>query len=130
MARILVVDDEEGVRSLIARGLALDGHDVEMAGDGAEAIELIAASGGAFDLVLSDIRMPLMDGIAMALAAKRDFPALTILLMTGYAEQRERAKSLENIVADVLTKPFSLPALRQAVNRALVQASGPGAATS
>lgn len=128
MARILVVDDEEGVRSLIARGLAMDGHDVAMAGDGAEAMELIAAREGAFDLVLSDIRMPLMDGIAMALAAKRDFPALTILLMTGYAEQRERAKSLENIVVDVLTKPFGLSDLRETVNRALIEAGGSGAA--
>lgn len=119
MARILVVDDEEGVRSLIARGLALDGHAVIMAGDGAEAMDVLTEHGGAFDLVLSDIRMPLMDGIAMALAAKRDFPHLTILLMTGYAEQRERAKSLENIVVDVLTKPFGLADLRSTVARVL-----------
>jgi DNA-binding NtrC family response regulator len=121
MARILVVDDEEAVRSLIARGLALDSHTVEMAGDGAEALEMITASEGRFDLVLSDIRMPLMDGIAMALAAKRDFPDLVILLMTGYAEQRERAKSLENIVIDVLTKPFGLAELRSTVARVLEQ---------
>lgn len=121
MARILVVDDEEAVRSLIARGLALDGHSVEMAGDGAEALEVITACEGRFDLVLSDIRMPLMDGIAMALAAKRDFPDLVILLMTGYAEQRERAKSLENIVVDVLTKPFGLAELRSTVARVLEQ---------
>jgi CheY-like chemotaxis protein len=121
MARILVVDDEEAVRSLIARGLALDAHKVEMAGDGAEAIDIITQAGGNFDLVLSDIRMPLMDGIAMALAAKRDFPDLVILLMTGYAEQRERAKSLENIVVDVLTKPFGLAELRSTVARVLEQ---------
>jgi CheY-like chemotaxis protein len=59
MARILVVDDEEAVRSLIARGLELDAHTVEMAGDGAEALEAITARDGQFDLVLSDIRMPL-----------------------------------------------------------------------
>ncbi|MFY8039212.1 MAG: response regulator [Bosea sp. (in: a-proteobacteria)] len=121
MARILVVDDEEAVRSLIARGLALDSHTVEMAGDGAEALDVITAREGSFDLVLSDIRMPLMDGIAMALAAKRDFPDLVILLMTGYAEQRERAKSLENIVVDVLTKPFGLAELRSTVARVLEQ---------
>lgn len=121
MARILVVDDEEAVRALIARGLALDAHMVELAGDGAEALEAITARDGHFDLVLSDIRMPLMDGIAMALAAKRDFPDLVILLMTGYAEQRERAKSLENIVVDVLTKPFGLAELRSTVARVLEQ---------
>ncbi|MGL4439537.1 MAG: response regulator [Bosea sp. (in: a-proteobacteria)] len=122
MARILVVDDEEAVRALIARGLALDGHEVLMAGDGAEALDVLTEHLGQFDLVLSDIRMPLMDGIAMALAAKRDWPDLTILLMTGYAEQRERAKSLENIVVDVMTKPFGLAELRNTVARVLGEA--------
>jgi two-component system, cell cycle response regulator CpdR len=121
MARILVVDDEEAVRALIARGLALDGHHVTMAGDGGEAMDAITAHAGAFDLVLSDIRMPLMDGIAMALAAKRDFPDLVIMLMTGYAEQRERAKSLEDIVIDVMTKPFGLAELRTKVAGVLAQ---------
>jgi two-component system, cell cycle response regulator CpdR len=115
MARVLVVDDEEGVRALVARGVSLDGHQVETASDGAEALETLQAAGGAYDLLLTDIRMPIMDGIALALAAKRDFPALTILLMTGYAEQRERAKSLEAIVEDVLTKPFGLADLRKTV---------------
>jgi len=63
--------------------------------------------------------MPIMDGVALALAAKRDFPELTILLMTGYADQRERARGLESIVADVLTKPFSLAELRATVARVL-----------
>jgi len=63
--------------------------------------------------------MPIMDGIALALAAKRDYPELTILLMTGYADQRERARGLESIVADVLTKPFSLAELRATVARVL-----------
>jgi two-component system cell cycle response regulator CpdR len=122
MARILVVDDEEAVRALIARGLSLDGHHVIMAGDGAEGMDVLTQYKGAFDLVLSDIRMPLMDGIAMALAAKRDYPGLSILLMTGYAEQRERAKSLEDIVVDVMTKPFGLAELRGTVGRVLKNA--------
>jgi CheY-like chemotaxis protein len=119
MARILVVDDEEPVRALIARGLALDGHDAMTAADGGEALEVLEAEGGRFDLLLTDIRMPVMDGIALALAAKRDFPDLTILLMTGYAEQRERAKSLDSIVADVLSKPFALAELRAKVSELL-----------
>jgi CheY-like chemotaxis protein len=119
MARILVVDDEEPVRALIARGLALDGHETMVAGDGGEALEVLEAEGGRFDLLLTDIRMPVMDGIALALAAKRDFPDLTILLMTGYAEQRERAKSLDSIVADVLSKPFALAELRTKVSELL-----------
>jgi two-component system, cell cycle response regulator CpdR len=119
MAKVLVVDDEEGIRALVARGISLDGHEVEMASDGAEALDIIQAGNGAFDLLLTDIRMPLMDGIALALAAKRDFPALTILLMTGYAEQRERARSLEHVVVDVLTKPFGIADLRAKVAETL-----------
>ncbi len=119
MAKILLVDDEEPVRGFLRRGLELDGHAVSVAVDGSDAVDRLAEAAGQFDLLLTDIRMPVMDGIALALAAKRDFPDLTIMLMTGYAEQRERAKSLEAIVVDVLTKPFSLAELRASVSRAL-----------
>ncbi|HZB36658.1 MAG TPA: response regulator [Beijerinckiaceae bacterium] len=119
MARILLVDDEEPVRGFLRRGLEMDGHTVALAIDGADGLERLNDEGGAFDLLLTDIRMPLMDGIALALAAKREFPNLTILLMTGFADQRERAKGLESVVAGVLTKPFSLSDLRAAVRRAL-----------
>ena len=66
-------------------------------------------------------RMPVMDGIALALAVARDHPAMTILLMTGYADQRERAHGLDALIHDVITKPFSLGELRSAVNGALAQ---------
>ena len=119
MARILLVDDEEPIRGFLKRGLEMDSHAVTTAEDGAEALDRLAEAGGAFDLILTDIRMPLMDGIALALAAKRDFPAVKILLMTGFADQRERAKGLDAIVEDVLTKPFSLGDAREAVRRVL-----------
>lgn len=119
MARILVVEDEEAVRQLVARGLMLDGHEVLTAGDGGEGLDVLTDEAGRFDLLLTDIRMPIMDGIALALAAKRDYPDLTIVLMTGYAEQRERAKSLEAIVSEVMTKPFALADLRATVLRLL-----------
>src|SRR5258705_9306925 len=63
--------------------------------------------------------MPVMDGIALALTAARDFPELTILLMTGFADQRERAHGLNAIVHDVITKPFSVADIRAAVAAAL-----------
>jgi len=119
MARILLVDDEEPVRGFLKRGLEMDGHAVSLAVDGGDGLDRLTEEGGAFDLLLTDIRMPVMDGIALALAAKRDFPDLTILLMTGFADQRERARGLEAIVADVLTKPFSLADLRATVKRVL-----------
>jgi hypothetical protein len=60
-----------------------------------------------------------MDGIALALSAARDLPAVTILPRTGYADQRERASGLDVLVHDVLTKPFTLAAMRGAVDGAL-----------
>ena len=108
------------MRSLVARALTLDGHDVITANDGAEALELIVRTRGAFDLLLTDIRMPVMDGIALALATARDHPQVGILLMTGYADQRERASGLDALIHDVITKPFSLATIRGAVNDALV----------
>jgi len=119
MARILIADDEEAIRNLVGRALKQDGHDVMTANDGAEALDALVREKSGFDLLLTDIRMPMMDGIALALAAARDHPAVTILLMTGYADQRERAYGLEALIQDVLTKPFSLAALRAAVNKAL-----------
>ncbi|KZD25183.1 response regulator [Tardiphaga robiniae] len=119
MARILIADDEESMRLLVGRAIAMDGHEIVTAEDGAEALEIINEQGGAFDLLLTDIKMPVMDGIALALAVARDFPELTILLMTGYADQRERATGLNAIVHDVVTKPFSVADIRTAVADAL-----------
>ncbi len=123
MARILVAEDEEGLRSLVARALAQDGHAVMTANDGAEALDLLTREQGAFELLLTDIRMPIMDGIALALAAARDHPHVAILLMTGYADQRERASGLDALIHDVIAKPFSLATIRGAVKDAIAAAS-------
>jgi CheY-like chemotaxis protein len=119
MARILIAEDEETLRSLCARALSTDGHEVKATCDGSEALDVLAGDDGSFDLLLTDIRMPIMDGIALALSAARDYPELTILLMTGYADQRERAHGLDAIIHDVIAKPFSVAALRAAVQEAL-----------
>lgn len=119
MARILIADDEESMRLLVGRAIAMDGHEIVTAEDGAEALEILTDQNGGFDLLLTDIKMPVMDGIALALSAARDFPDLTILLMTGYADQRERATGLNAIVHDVVTKPFSVADIRTAVADAL-----------
>jgi CheY-like chemotaxis protein len=119
MARILIAEDEESLCAMCARALSTDGHDVKTAADGSEALDVLSREAGHFDLLLTDIRMPIMDGIALALSAARDFPDLTILLMTGYADQRERAHGLDALIHDVIAKPFTLVALRDAVNEAL-----------
>lgn len=106
MAKILIAEDEDSLRRFVARALNMDGHETVEAGDGAEALEHLQA--GSFDLLLSDIRMPVMDGIALAAASANLTPSMPILLMTGYAEQRERAEPLMQIVVDVVPKPFTL----------------------
>lgn len=119
MSRILIAEDEEALCAMCARALTMDGHEVKTAADGSEALDLLMREEGRFDLLLTDVRMPIMDGIALALTVARDFPNMTILLMTGYADQRERAYGLDALIHDVITKPFSLGVMRTAVNGAL-----------
>ncbi|MGJ4932144.1 response regulator [Bradyrhizobium sp. HKCCYLS2038] len=119
MSRVLIADDEDSMRTLVARAIAMDGHETVTAQDGAEALDILTRENGAFDLLLTDIQMPIMDGIALALSAARDFPDLVILLMTGFAHQRERASNLNAIAHDVITKPFSVADIRTAVADAL-----------
>lgn len=119
MARILVAEDDDNVRTFVVRALELKGHSVIETADGGLAAEALAAEAGAFDLLLSDIKMPVMDGIALALTAAADYPELTILLMTGFADQQERAHGLEALIHDVIPKPFTLDILVSKVDEAL-----------
>ena len=119
MARILIAEDEAGVRLLVSRALRMEGHEIVMAEDGEMAIDILAEENGRFDLILSDIRMPGMTGIELAYAARSAFPDLPILLMTGYAEQREAAEDLCQIILGVVDKPFTLAEIRMRVAVAL-----------
>ncbi len=121
MARILVAEDEGPLRALVARAITDLGHTVVTAFDGADALDILTREHGSFDLLLTDIRMPLMDGIALALATARDHPNIVILLMTAYADQRERASNLEALIHDVVLKPFTLAELKTAVAEALTE---------
>ena len=121
MARILIADDEEPLRSLLTRALAEHGHVVMAAADGTEALEILQSVDGAFDLLLADIQMPAMDGIALALAVARDFPKIPILLMTGYADQRERAAGLDALICGIVAKPFNLAEIKSAVAAAIAK---------
>ena len=121
MARILIAEDEEPLRTLIKRALAEEGHLVVATADGSEALDVLQSEGSGFDLLLTDIKMPVMDGIALALAVARDFPKVPILLMTGYADQRQRVSGLEALIADVISKPFALAEIKFAVASALAK---------
>jgi two-component system cell cycle response regulator CpdR len=116
--RILLTEDDESVRAFVSRALELDGHDVQTACHGLEALARLNETDGGFDLLVTDVKMPLMDGIALAHEASGQWPRLPILLMTGFADQRERAEELTAVIRDVVTKPFTLQQIRDAVSEA------------
>jgi len=120
MARILIAEDDNAVRELVVRALDEDGHELTAAADGAAALEALNRNGAQYDLLLTDVKMPVLDGIALALATGRDHPEVAIMLMTGYADQRERAHGLDALVHDVINKPFSVEQIKCAVREALV----------
>lgn len=116
-ARILVAEDDPSVRQFVKRALAHAGYEVEAVADGLQALDALAASD--FDLLISDIVMPGMDGIALALKVAKERPNLAVMLMTGYAHERQRAHNIEALSHEVLAKPFTLEAIAEAAARAL-----------
>jgi CheY-like chemotaxis protein len=120
MARTLIAEDDDTLRELLVRALGEDGHVLTESADGATALDALSESNGEFDLLLSDVKMPKVDGIELALATGRNHPNIAIMLMTGYAEQRERAHGLDALVQDVIFKPFSIEQIKGAVREALM----------
>lgn len=120
MARILIAEDDAAVRELIVRALSDDGHELTAAADGAAALIALGRNAGRFDLLLTDVKMPKIDGISLALESGRLHPDITVMLMTGFADQRERAHELDAFVHDVINKPFSVEQIKGAVREALV----------
>jgi two-component system cell cycle sensor histidine kinase/response regulator CckA len=116
---ILLVEDEEGLRSLNARGLRSRGYTVIEASNGIEAMEALEQKNGAVDLVVSDVVMPEMDGPALLRAMRARNPNLKIIFVSGYAEDAF-AKSLEETEKfDFLPKPFALAALVEKVKQTM-----------
>ena len=115
--RILVVEDEDMVRAVAERALVRQGYVVETASDGEEALELFA-DGKRYDLVVSDVVMPNMDGPTMARQLRSQFGDIRLLFMSGYAEEQLRETiSLDNV--SFLPKPFSVQQIAEAVHDAL-----------
>jgi CheY-like chemotaxis protein len=121
MARILLAEDDNAVRELVTRIIASRGHEVTAVVDGAYALEAIGS--GQFDLLVTDIVMPRLDGIALALALAKSHPELPILMMTGYAMERQRAHDLEELVHRVLSKPFTVDQFLAALGESLAGGS-------
>lgn len=124
MAKILVAEDEPAVREFVSRALQQGGHEVTAVEDGLAALQALGDK--TFDLLLTDIRMPRLDGITLALKVAKDYPKVTILMMTGYASEEQRAHNLNRLIHRVVSKPFTLEEICTATDEAL--ANGPTAA--
>ena len=119
MARILIAEDSDEVRTFVARALSRDGHVVDTVEDGVKALEALAED--SYDLIIADIVMPELDGISLALKVAKEQPELPILLMTGYAAERDRAHNLDALIQDVIVKPFTLKDICDAARRVLTR---------
>ena len=117
--RILVVDDEPLVTQLIAEALALEGHEVDTAKNGREALEKVSAC--AYDAILSDLRMPELDGVGLYRELDQRNPGLLrrIAFVSGTTEPVEYANFLEGTGIPVLRKPFAIDDLQRLVQRLL-----------
>src|SRR3546814_19779997 len=107
MARILVAEDDTAVKSFVSRALAHRGHRVTSVEDGVQALE--ALDGDSFDLLITDIVMPSLDGIGLATKVAKDFPSLPVLLMTGYSAARQRPPNTRAPLCHVTPQPLTLP---------------------
>lgn len=123
MGRILVVDDDSAVRMFVFRALAQRGHSTEQATDSDSALARLEQAGD-FDLLVSDIVMPGQDGVGLAHEARRRWPGLRVLLMTGYAAGRDQTVSADGPAQDILLKPFSLKTVCDTVETLLNQEPG------
>src|SRR5581483_8972805 len=121
--RVLVVDDQAPIRELVAAVLSADGHTVETARDGADALRLLDGRPG-FDLIVSDLKMPGLDGPSLYLELTRRWPDTQphLLFISGFVDSPEYAGFLQGTRAQVLLKPFAVDDLSRAVSAILAGA--------
>jgi two-component system response regulator MprA len=121
-ARIVVVDDDDALRNAIRRALRLEGYDVQLAGDGAEALTHLA--GLSADLVVLDVLMPVLDGVTVCRRLRESGDRTPVLMLTARDAVSDRVVGLDSGADDYLTKPFALEELLARV-RALLRRSYP-----
>ena len=118
--RVLVVDDEASIRELLTRTLALTEYEVEAVGDARTGLDRLRL--GPYDLLIADLRMPVMDGLALIREARRLQPTLKVIIITGYSTESSAIEAVNLGVVGYLVKPFRVPQVLSAVGRALGEA--------
>lgn len=121
-ARVLVAEDNPAVREFIVRSLMSVGYKAIAVADGQQALDTLSKE--KFDVLVTDIVMPNVDGIALALKAVRLFPDLRIVMISGYAQERMRAHNLDALVHRIIAKPFSLEEICDAVKDSIALPPG------
>ena len=116
-SRVLVVDDEEALRYLLSTELAAEGYEVDTAGDGDEAIEIIKKKD--YDVVLLDIKMPRVDGFEVLKFIKQNKPEIKVIMLTAYADVKNAIEALKLGASDFVSKPYDLEDILTSINRAL-----------
>ena len=115
--RVLVVDDEASIRELLTRTLALTEYEVEAVADARTGLDRLRL--GPYDLLIADLRMPVMDGLALIREARRLQPTLKVIIITGYSTESSAIEAVNLGVVGYLVKPFRVPQVLSAVGRAL-----------
>ncbi|MCL2468971.1 MAG: response regulator [Alphaproteobacteria bacterium] len=121
--KILVAEDNPAVAAFIERALQMRGATVTLAEDGQQALDRLASQ--SFDVLVTDIVMPHVDGIALALTATRQYPLMKIIMISGYPQERMRAHNLDALVHRIIAKPFSLEEITEAVRDVLTAPQEP-----
>lgn len=116
IGKILVVDDEKGMRDLLSKVLKKEGYQVFVAQDGEEGLEVIKNQ--SIDIVIADLDMPVMNGIEMIKHAKAFDPSLTIIIITAYASMESAIEALKLGAYDYLIKPFNIEQVKLTVKKA------------
>jgi two-component system response regulator MprA len=111
MPRVLVVDDDDAVRTSLRRALQLEHYDVELAGDGVEALDILRTSAREPDAVILDVSMPRLDGLEVSRRLRRDGNRVPILMLTARDEVSDRVMGLDAGADDYVVKPFALEEL-------------------
>jgi DNA-binding NtrC family response regulator len=114
---ILVVDDEEALRTVLSSELSSEGYNVETASDGDEAITILG--GKQFDLVLLDIKMPRVDGFEVLKFIKKNSPQIKVIMLTAFADLKNAIESKKLGAEDFISKPYDLVDLLTTIERVL-----------
>jgi len=119
--RVLLAEDEEQVRMVVGKVLKRAQFDVTSANNGKEALDLLRANGSTFDILVTDMMMPVMGGIELAETVLAEFPMVRVVVMTGFAGGSDEKAGVLGRCAAVVAKPFSSADLVETL-RALVPA--------